>query len=198
MLYYGRESYRRNSILICYNFFKNILLVLPQFWFGFLSGFSGQNIYNVFLYQLYNILHASMPIVVYGLLDKEYSGNFLMQNPLLYVQGVQNKLFNSRIFWIWIFTGIWQSFFITIPTYYAFENVILDGKFGFEMIFWGCGMAVYGYVIIITNFKVLIFSSTHSFLSIIVIVISTASYYFLYGMTSKWVPYFSDFGSASM
>ena len=29
LLYHGRESYRKNSYLICYNFFKNIILVLP-------------------------------------------------------------------------------------------------------------------------------------------------------------------------
>ena len=32
LLYHGREAYRRNSILICYNFYKNIILVMPQFW----------------------------------------------------------------------------------------------------------------------------------------------------------------------
>ena len=29
VLFHGRENYRRNSNLICYNFFKNVLLVLP-------------------------------------------------------------------------------------------------------------------------------------------------------------------------
>jgi phospholipid-transporting ATPase len=29
LFYHGRESYRRNSCLVCYNFFKNIMLVLP-------------------------------------------------------------------------------------------------------------------------------------------------------------------------
>ena len=29
---HGRECYRRNAALVCYNFFKNICLVLPQFW----------------------------------------------------------------------------------------------------------------------------------------------------------------------
>lgn len=33
LLYHGREAYRRNSILICYNFYKNIILVMPQFWY---------------------------------------------------------------------------------------------------------------------------------------------------------------------
>ena len=32
LLYYGREFYRKNSLLICYNFFKNMVLVLPDFW----------------------------------------------------------------------------------------------------------------------------------------------------------------------
>eukprot|EP00828_Plagiopyla_frontata_P008112 TRINITY_DN13977_c0_g1_i1.p1 TRINITY_DN13977_c0_g1~~TRINITY_DN13977_c0_g1_i1.p1 ORF type:complete len:259 (+),score=36.82 TRINITY_DN13977_c0_g1_i1:65-841(+) len=31
VLNFGRESYRRNTHLICYCFFKNILIVLPQF-----------------------------------------------------------------------------------------------------------------------------------------------------------------------
>jgi len=29
---HGREAYRRNSYLVCYIFYKNILFVLPQFW----------------------------------------------------------------------------------------------------------------------------------------------------------------------
>ena len=29
---HGRESYRKNSYVVCYNFYKNVLFVLPQFW----------------------------------------------------------------------------------------------------------------------------------------------------------------------
>ena len=43
---HGRECYRRNSILICYNFYKNILLVLPMLYYGMFAAFSGQLIYN--------------------------------------------------------------------------------------------------------------------------------------------------------
>ena len=32
ILYRGRECYRRNAILICYNFYKNMILTLPLFW----------------------------------------------------------------------------------------------------------------------------------------------------------------------
>lgn len=37
LLYHGREAYRRNAILICYNFYKNVILVLPQFWLVLLN-----------------------------------------------------------------------------------------------------------------------------------------------------------------
>ena len=41
MFKHGRESYRKNSDLVCYSFYKSILYVTAQFWFGFESGFSG-------------------------------------------------------------------------------------------------------------------------------------------------------------
>jgi phospholipid-transporting ATPase len=50
LFYHGREAYRKNSTLICYNFFKNVVLVLPQFWYGFWNVFSGQTLYDSYLY----------------------------------------------------------------------------------------------------------------------------------------------------
>lgn len=41
LFYHGREAYRRNGTLAYYMFYKNQLFVLPQYWFGFASGFSG-------------------------------------------------------------------------------------------------------------------------------------------------------------
>ena len=41
LLYHGREAYRRNSYLIYYMFYKNLLLNAPIIYYGFWSGFSG-------------------------------------------------------------------------------------------------------------------------------------------------------------
>ena len=38
---HGREAYRRNAYLILYMFYKNVIYVLPIWWFGYLSFFSG-------------------------------------------------------------------------------------------------------------------------------------------------------------
>lgn len=47
-----------------YSFYKNILYLIPQFWFGFYSGFSGQSPYDLFIFQCYNFMFTSLPIIV--------------------------------------------------------------------------------------------------------------------------------------
>jgi len=89
---HGREAYRRNCYLILYNFYKNIVLVLPQFWFAFVSAFSGQIIYEQRVFQFFNIFFASLPIIIYAVFDKEHSSATLMNTPSLYVQGIQCKV----------------------------------------------------------------------------------------------------------
>ena len=53
-----------------YMFYKNALLVLPQFFFAFLSLSSGQNFYYDILYQSYNVLFTGFPIIALGVLDQ--------------------------------------------------------------------------------------------------------------------------------
>jgi len=67
LLYHGRECYRRNCVLVLYNFYKNVILIFPEFWFAFFNGFSGIIIYDPYIFQLYNMMFAAMPIVIYAL-----------------------------------------------------------------------------------------------------------------------------------
>lgn len=50
MFIHGREAYRRNSFLVLYTFYKNMLYILTQYFFGFASGFSAQVLYEPFIY----------------------------------------------------------------------------------------------------------------------------------------------------
>ncbi len=50
VLYYGKESYRRNSYLILYNFYKNFIMILPKWWYGSITGFQGQSIFDPFMF----------------------------------------------------------------------------------------------------------------------------------------------------
>ncbi len=51
ILYHGRESYRKNCNVVLFNFYKNFLMILVQFWVGALfNGFSGLFIYDVYIF----------------------------------------------------------------------------------------------------------------------------------------------------
>lgn len=50
MFVHGREAYRRNSLLVLYSFYKNFLYVVAQFYLGFYNGFSGQVLYEKWIY----------------------------------------------------------------------------------------------------------------------------------------------------
>ena len=165
LFYHGRESYRRNSRLVCYNFFKNALLVMPQFWYGTLSVFSAQSLYDSFLYQLYNILYASMPIIIYAVFDEEYRPQILVNNqPNYYAQGLNDTLFNSKIFFLWVLNGVWQAAIICyFASYINFCSFVsIDG---YTSHVWANGTMLFGLVVLVCNFKILIFSNTHTIIS---------------------------------
>ncbi|KAL4451009.1 hypothetical protein ABPG74_021331 [Tetrahymena malaccensis] len=194
---HGRESYRKNSTLISYNFYKNMLLVLPQWWYAFVSGYSGASMYDPWIYQLYNMCYTSLPIVgkkqinniiiqgvlqnqnrilnfknqivfnqlniykkVYAIFDQEYSEDYLVQNPDLYVQGIKGLLFNQREYWLWIINGSWHAF---LSCFISFVG--LDGTFqenGKDFFFQATGTVTFGATVFIGNLKVFIFSNTYS------------------------------------
>lgn len=124
LFYVGRECYRKNSTLICYNFYKNMLMVLPFVWFGVFNGYSGQLLYDPWVFQFFNLFYASLPIILYALFDEEFPNtkyvevtnappNILEISPICYQIGFKSELFNTKNFWFWIWEGIWQSVLLT-------------------------------------------------------------------------------------
>ena len=100
-------------------FYKNVIYVLPIWWYGFYSFFSGTQIYNTLLYQSYNIFFTGMPICWYCTFDWEHSKIKLLANPHLYDIGLQDKCFNPVVFWFWYFSAVWQGavlLFLTFST----------------------------------------------------------------------------------
>ena len=74
-----------------FNFFKNMVLVLPQFWYGATNNFSGQTLYDAWIYQMFNIFYSSMPIIIYAIFDKELHSRTLVENKInYYEQGIKS------------------------------------------------------------------------------------------------------------
>jgi phospholipid-transporting ATPase len=131
MFIHGREAYRRNSFLVLYTFYKNILYISPQYVFGFYSYFSAQVLYEPFIYQLYNITFTSIPIMFYALFDFEFEKfswdrqetgkkvtKYFMTHPDLYDIGLKYSKFSFGLFAQWLLYGLFHATLVFYLTFY--------------------------------------------------------------------------------
>lgn len=162
ILFYGREYYRRNSYLICYIFYKNIFFVMTQFFFGFLNVFSCQNIFETWIYSLFNIIFTLAPIMIMAIFDSQYPKYVFKSKPELYRLGPQNKNFSIRVFWQWVLEGTFEAAIIVFLTCYSFEEQALNSE-GQPSSFWVTGCIIYFGIVAVS----LIILLTPSFRSVI-------------------------------
>ena len=177
LFYHGHESLRRNSFIIYYNFYKNFLFVMPQFYVGFYSLFSGQSIYDPWLYQLFNIVFSVFPLLWFGIYDTERDRTVSMSNAKFYSSS-NNQLFDNCNFWRWIFNGIFQGLAVFIFVFF-YNNTFPHNNSGEIQDFKSSGMMTYSLVVIIVNLRVFSMTSVHGIISTFFFIFSIGSYYFL-------------------
>lgn len=152
--------------------------MLPQFWFGFFNYFSGQTLYDSFIYQLFNIFFTSFPIIIYAIVDQEFNPEVLMANNLnFYKEGMEKECFNGKRFWMSFFFGSWQSLILVLFSFMSIEGNFINDQ-GFSQEFWEAGTMIFGQCVLISNLKILGFSNTFNFLSTIVMFFTCVSYFF--------------------
>lgn len=85
-------------------FYKNVTYVMPIFWYGILSFFSGTSIYNTYLYQCYNIFFTSLPIMWFAIYDLEFEKEEFLTNHKHYKVGFRS--INLQLFYICYRLGV--------------------------------------------------------------------------------------------
>ena len=142
-------------------------LVLPLFWFGVFNFYSGLSLYDAFIYQLYNILYSSLPIIIYGIIDQEYKDDVLVENKLnYYLQGIEKKLFNTKVFWSWFTFGTYVSVVLTFLCFSFMGSTFANDR-GLTFNFWETSTEVYGLVVMTSNVQILTLSNTYNALNIL-------------------------------
>lgn len=180
---HGRESYRRNSFATLFIFYKNILETAPIFYFGIWSTFSGTMIYHLLLYNMFNPLFTSVPIVWLSVMDFEHTKDRLLSDPKLYKYGMRNLHFNVKIFAREIFYAFSISFFVT---YFAMESFASDGnQDGMSGGYADTGAYIFCVIVMIANIKVLVSVFTIGVGIILVIVISIIAYWVMQFLVSN-------------
>ena len=175
LLYHGRESYRKNSYYIIYNFYKNVIFVSPMFFFGFLNFFSGITLYEPFLHQLYNVIYSIFPIFYFSIFDREYESDFLIKNPEYYIQGMKNENFNILFFYKFLIIGFIEGFILSLS---AFITFYFNNKEGYNLNnLYSIGNVIFSGIIIIVNLKVLFNSKIIDIFLILLVLFSIISFY---------------------
>jgi len=161
LLLHGHESYRRNSVLVCYNFYKNSVLVLPPFFFGVFMDFSGQPIYEQVLYQLYNVVFTCLPVILFALFDREEDDlNALPEHPRTYTAGIQRLYLNQRVFLFWMLTGFAHALIICIIAFSTFsDGSVAQGLTSGDV--WSTGAVIFLWAIAGVNLTLLFRKNQH-------------------------------------
>ena len=188
MFVHGHECYRRNSALICYNFYKNMLLVLPLFWYGTMSTFSGILLYNMWTYNFYNMFYCFLPIFIYALTDKEKPYEELESTPKYYRPGLRQELFGTAVFWQSILEAALKSIVICFLVFSAVCFYTGDRHNGKDSNIWMGSLTMFLCVVIVSNLRIIKFSYSVSWISIVVIIASTGSYILTHFIMLEWLP----------
>ncbi|UKK01210.2 P-type ATPase 2 [Theileria orientalis] len=109
MLHHGRCCYRRSAKCVNYMFYKNVILVIPLFYYGFLSFFSGQKIYFSLFVAIYNVVFTCLPVMIVGIIDQDYTKDLSSKYPHVYQLGQKNYYYNVINFSCWILNSVVQS-----------------------------------------------------------------------------------------
>ena len=111
LLIHGRLGYRRVAWVICYYFYKNVLLVFTEIYFAFSNGFSGQIYFADWLPLLYNSMWTSATCLFAFSLEKDVF-NKSLKVPQLYKMGQERRYFSYFIFWKWVVLSIYHGIII--------------------------------------------------------------------------------------
>jgi hypothetical protein len=180
---HGFWSYQRMSKLVNFIFYKASLLAITGFFFGFFSGFSGQQFYNDPPFQLYNVIFTALPIIIVAVFDKPLPRDTLQNNPVVYREA--KGTFNPAAFWGWILRSVLHSaIMFFIPQAILGMNNVMD-PMGRTHGHWTVSTVVFLAVALVPTFLVILEMSTISLLHILSILSSISSLFLFTFLLSK-------------
>ena len=73
--------------MVCYYFYKNIVLVFTEIYFGYFNGFSGQIFFAEWLPMLYNFMWTSLTCLFAYSFERDVTEKWVDKFPILYQAG---------------------------------------------------------------------------------------------------------------
>ncbi|GAB5364788.1 hypothetical protein AAMO2058_001000500, partial [Amorphochlora amoebiformis] len=150
---HGIWLYDRIAIMTLYIFYKAAMVALAMFYFGFFSGFSAHQLFNLWAYTLYNVFFTAAPILCVAILDQTLLAKTLENQPLAYRACItRGQLFSTRIFFVWIQQAMVHTALIFFIAFWALEYDVIfpDGKVHG---LWTTASVIYAVIVMVATFR---------------------------------------------
>ncbi|KAL7716309.1 Phospholipid-transporting ATPase [Entamoeba marina] len=151
LFYHGHNNLRGMSFSIKTVFYKGVTFGMMQFWFGFLTGFSGQTIYEDFMVTFFNFfITRSLPLFA-GVWANLLAFDSLKNYPEIYKESTHRGKFASIwSFVLWVLFAIYQSIAIFFCYYYFVIQTEITGLSG-RVNGWGTSSSIMAWMTILTT-----------------------------------------------
>ncbi|OUM64486.1 hypothetical protein PIROE2DRAFT_42517 [Piromyces sp. E2] len=106
---HGRYSYLQITKLILYSFYKNIVLSLVLFSYGFVSLWSGNTLLENYFLLSYNLFYTCFIILILACYERDIGIKAIYENPQLYKQVKDGIYWSNAKKFGWILSSIWHG-----------------------------------------------------------------------------------------
>jgi magnesium-transporting ATPase (P-type) len=157
ILVHGRLNYIRIAEMILYFFFKNFIFTIPQFYFAYFNGFSGQTLYDDWYVSFYNMCFTALPLIFKALFEQDFieaDGQFINSNlAYTYYLGREGIIFNFGQFLLSILQAVLESIIVFFFTTYMLHYEIIQNSQGFIADHWSNSLTQFTAIIIVNFFN---------------------------------------------
>ena len=184
LMIHGRLAYLRIAELILYFFYKNVVFTLPQLYFAFYCGFSGQTFYDDWYISCYNLFFTSIPLLFKGLFEYDIhhitDRKLPLNNiyPFLYQTGQNNMIFNIKTIVTWFCYGIVHSciaFFLP----YSFLRLQIINSAGHNVDLWFLSITSFTSIVIMVNLKLYTYERVFNWISFLGFIVFSIGLYII-------------------
>jgi phospholipid-transporting ATPase len=118
LLVHGRWNYIRQANVFLYSLHKNAVITFLLYWFCYFTSVSGSTPFQSYIYSAYNIA-LGLPIIFYGILDRDLPDDFVERNPQVYETGQKNEILGTENMIGWTLNVLCYAIILSLLFYYA-------------------------------------------------------------------------------
>ncbi|EDQ88256.1 uncharacterized protein MONBRDRAFT_26477 [Monosiga brevicollis MX1] len=148
LLVHGHYCYWRIAYTIQFFFYKNLAYILPCLFYGPISLFSAQVIYEQWNLTFWNLFFTSLPVLCFGIFEKDIDERVLLRTPRIYPEFVGNAVLSYRKFFEWTITGVWQG----TAAYYGVTLALERHRPTVTL--WWYGMTIYSLMLLLVTLRI--------------------------------------------